>query len=900
MQSQSLKAGLSAFAKHYVLDIAAILLFLLISFFYFYEPVTQGMVLGGHDSDAAAYQGREQQDYRAAHDGETSRWTNAMFSGMPTYQIAPSYGATSFLAHLSDIYNVGTSGVLCYVFVFLLGFYVMLRAFNFRPVLAALGAIVWAFSSYFFIIIAAGHIWKVMTLAYIPPTIGGLVLCYRGRLLWGGAVTALFTAFQVLSNHVQMTYYFLFVMFFIVAAYGVQAFRHADRTQASGNRLAEAMGYALTPGKWLRATGVVIVAGLLGIAANLPNLYHTYEYAQHTMRGGSELSPLPDAGTQKNKTEKAQASKGGLDYDYITQWSYGISETLTLLVPNVKGGGSGTVITDDNYFDEPQQQLIQYVQPVQEDLSQYARQHGEEMKTLPGLNQYWGDQPFTVGPVYVGAFVVFLFILGLFIVRGPLKWALAAATIVSLLFAWGHNAPGMAHLLIDHFPMYNKFRTVSSALVIAEFTMPLLAMLALAEVLRKRRFGDGRRGLMGVICATALTIGVCLVLIVSPGSTGLLSGDEAATMNFLTRQGTFDAQFIQSYTETIATMRAGVVRDSALRSLLILVLGGGTLWAAVKVKRLSAYAVCGVLAVIAIADMWTVNKRYLNTEKNFTDPIVRQDTFAEKTGADEAILKDRDLDYRVLSYTVGNPFNENSTSYWHKNVGGYHAAKLQRYQDLIDRHLMAEYAAVGAAIQTTQGNLSQLNMDSVSPVLNMLNTKYYIVSAEQAVRNPSANGNGWFVRSLNFVKGADAEMSGLSGLDTKHAAVADERFRTVLDGTPLGDGTVKLTAYEPNELHYDVSSPKGGVVVFSEIYYPGWTVTVDGQTAELGRVDYVLRALRLSAGDHKVVMEFRPASVTATNTVAYVAIGVILLLFVSALVLGGIKLKRTPAATDKK
>lgn len=876
---------MNSFLKKSWLDVAMVVLFLLISFAYFHEPVSQGMVLGGHDSDAAIGQGREQVDYRETHDGETTRWTNSMFSGMPTYQIAPSYSAMQFLSRISSIYNLGTTGALCYVFVFLLGFYVMMRAFNFKPWLSALGAIVWAFSSYFFIIIAAGHIWKVMTLAYIPPTIGGLVLCYRGRLLWGGAVTALFTALQVLSNHVQMTYYFLFVMAFIVIAYGIQAFRKdIPDDEALGN-----VNFSLSPRSWLRATGVVIVAGLLGVAANLPNLYHTYDYAKYTMRGGSELTPA--AGGTASQAE-TQTKGSGLDYDYITQWSYGIDETMTLLVPDFKGGGSGGVITNDNMYDEPQQQLIQYLQPVQE----YAQQHADQVKSLPGLNQYWGDQPFTVGPVYVGAFICFLFLLGLFVVRGPLKWALAAATVVSLFFAWGHNVPAVTHFLIDHFPLYNKFRTVSSALVIAEFTMPLLGMLALAEVLRRRDVWRSTRGQVGFGVATVLTAGVCLLLWLAPGVAGnCLSADESATMGTLAASGAFDSQFVGDYTACITTMRHSVLAASAGRSLIFLILSGAVLFAAIKFRNLPSWAACGILAVLSLADMWTVNRKYLNTE-NFTDPVVRMDTFT-KTAADEQILADKDPDYRVISYAAGDPFNENTTSYWHKNVGGYHAAKLQRYQDLIERHLRTEYIDFYNQVRSVGGDLTQLNMDSIVPVLNMLNTKYFIISNDLALTNPAANGNGWFVSSLKFVKGADAEMAGLTGLDTKHAAVADEQFREQLDGSPLGGGSVKLTSYEPNELHYDITADKGGVVVFSEVYYPGWTATIDGQSAELGRVNYVLRALKVPAGTHKVVLEFRPTSVSTTNAIAAVAIGIILALFLTALVIG---LKRQKAAAVKK
>lgn len=862
------------YGRSTLMDVAMVVCFLLISFVYFQTPITQGMELGGHDSDAAMNQGREQADFRAAHNGETSRWTNAMFSGMPTYQIAPSYSATQFLAHISDVYNLGTKGALCYVFVFLLGFYVMLRAFNFRPYLAALGAIVWAFSSYFFIIIAAGHIWKVMTLAYIPPTIGGLILCYRGRLLWGGAVTALFTALQVLSNHVQMTYYFLFVMALIVVAYGIQALRR------KGDGLAEAASQVLTPARWAKATGVIVVAGLLGVAANLPNLYHTYDYAKHTMRGGSELTPLPAA---KDAQGGASTSKGGLDYDYITQWSYGIDETLTLLIPDFKGGGTKAAITEENVYDEPFSTVYQYSAQAGQAISQNPSL-AAKVTALPGQNEYWGDQPFTVGPVYIGAFICFLFILGLFVVRGPLKWALTAATLLSLFFAWGHNVPGITHFLIDHLPMYNKFRTVSSALVIAEFAMPLLGILALAQCLRHRDVLKSRRGQIGFGVATLLTAGLCLVFWLAPTIGGsLLSADETATMNLLANAGTFDASFISGYTDAVNAMRASVLSASALRSLIVVLVCGGILLVSLRMKQLPAWATCGALALVALVDMWSVNRRYLNDD-NFTDPVVRSENMAQKTAADEQILSDKDPDYRVLSYAVGNPFSENSTSYWHKNIGGYHAAKLQRYQDLIERHLHQEYAAFGQAISKA-GDIKALNLDSLTPVLNMLNAKYFILSKDIAIENPAANGHAWFVGKLDFVKGADAEMKGLDNLDTKHAAVADEQFRAALDGSALDSGTVTLTNYDVNELHYDVNSAKGGVVVFSEVYYPGWTATIDGQPAEVGRVNYVLRALKVPAGNHKVAFEFRPASVSTTNAIAYVAIFVILALFIGALVI---------------
>lgn len=862
-------------ARTLLADAAAVVLFLLISFVYFQEPVSQGLVLGGHDSDASVGQGREQQDYKAAHDGETTRWTNSQFSGMPTYQIAPSYGASDMLGKVAAVYQLGTDGVLCYLFIFLLGFYIMLRAFNFRPYLAALGAILWAFSSYFFIIIGAGHIWKVMTLAFIPPTIGGMVLCYRGRLLAGGAVTALFTALQILSNHVQMSYYFAFAMFFMALAFLVQALR----TKRAG-------GVA----RWARATAVVVAAGLLGIAANLPNLYHTYEYSKHTMRGGSELTPTAGDAAKAETAKATEAGSGGLNYDYITQWSYGVDETLTLLIPDFKGGGTGAAITEENLYEEPQQRLLPFVQQAAQAVD----------GNPPGVNQYWGDQPFTVGPVYAGALVVMLFLLGLFVVRGPLKWALAAATLVSLLFAWGHNVPALTHWLIDHLPMYDKFRTVSSALVVAEFTLPLLAVMALAEVLRRRDLLQTRRGRIGMAVSLVLTAGTCLALWLAPGLAGnCLSAAESETMARLATA--YGDSYAADYTAAVAAMRHAVLAASAGRSLLVLVAGCLVLAAALRWKQLPAWTVCGALALICLADMWGINRRYLNTEANFTDPVARTERFEQKTEADELILRDTTY-YRVLNLSTGQTFNENATSYWHKSIGGYHPAKLQRYQDLIDRQLTPEISRLGGGIVMAPGAEMAELRDSLCPVLSMLNMKYVILPAgdgrQVVALNRHANGNGWFVGKLRFVSGADAEMAALTGLDTRREAVADSRFRAALDGPTHGDGTVTLTAYEPNELHYDISSPQGGVVVFSEVFYPGWTATVDGREAELGRADYLLRALRVPAGRHKVVLEFRPASVTATDTAGRCAIAVTLLLLAAAGALGLRRALRRQASNE--
>ena len=850
-------------------DAIVVLLFLIVSTLYFFTPMSEGLVLGGHDTVASVGLGQEQKEFRNAHNGETTRWSNAIFSGMPTYQTAPSYGATDTVYALSEVYALGTGKwfpAISYLFLYLLGFYVLLRAFNFKPYLAALGSILWAFSSYFLIIIAAGHIWKVMTLAFIPPTIAGLVLCYRGKYLWGGAVTALFTAFQVVSNHLQMTYYFLFVMLFLSVAYLVDACMKKTLLQ------------------WLKATGVLIIAGMLGVAANLPNLYHTYQYAQESMRGKAELTPLPSSNGQQ-----AQQATDGLDRDYITMWSYGIDETLTLLIPDYKGGGSSSILDREGVED-----LKGYDDFYQcAGQTQQAFQQANMQAYPPGIMLYWGDQPFTVGPVYVGAFVCFLFILGLFYVKGPVKWGLLAATILSLLFAWGKNIPGITDFFIDHMPMYAKFRTVSSALVIAEFTIPLLAVLCLYEISKKKELFDLLRWKeasltkkIGLPVSLILTLGFCLLVWLAPGVTGnCISSADMSTFNMM-RQAGFPADLVGQYMAAVTTMHHAILSADALRSAVVIILGVLILWAYAS-QKMKGLLCCILLSLLCLVDMWQIDKRYLNND-SFTEETVRQETF-NKTPADARILQDKSY-YRVLNLsTGGSPFNEtsNATSYYHHSIGGYHAAKLHRYQDLVDRRLNDEIQRLANAINSAEGDMAKVNGDSVSPTINMLNTKYLIFGkqANQVVENPYANGNGWFVNQLSFVKNADAEMSALAHLDTKHQAVADEKFKAILDGSPLDSGKVELTSYEANQLKYTIQSQKGGVVVFSEIYYPGWSVTIDGKPAEMGRVNYVLRALKVPAGRHEIVATFRPASVTTTNNIAYAALAITILLFVFAIVI---------------
>ena len=810
-------------------DAIVIVIFAVISFAYFFVPVSQGKILFRHDSQASVGLGQELTQYEQ-RTGEVTRWTNSVFSGMPTYQISPSYNSTDGLSAVMSAYHLWLPDYVWFIFAYLLGFYILLRAFNFRQSLAVLGSIIWAFSSYFLIIIAAGHLWKVMALAYLPPMIGGVVLAYRGKYLWGFIVTAVFTAFEIKANHVQMTYYYLFIVLFMVIAYLVQAIRE-KRLQ-----------------HFFKASGILIAAALIGIAINISNLYHTWEYQKESMRGKSELT----------KANSANQTSSGLDRDYITQWSYGVDETLTLLVPDAKGGASV---------------------PLSQNATAMAKANPEVENMLPQLYeaipQYFGTQPGTSGPVYVGAFVLFLFVLGLFIVKTPIKWALLAATALSILLSWGHNFMGFTNFFLDYVPMYAKFRTVASILVIAEFTIPLLAALALKRIVDEPTVLT--KNMKYVYASFALTAGVALVMALMPSMMGPFVSDQERQMLSGIQGMTPDVQNMML--SSIATMRGAMVSADAWHSIVIIIIGVAMLllFKAQKIKAI--YLIIGISALCLI-DLWQVDKRYLNDEMFV--PKSERDTPQQATATDLQILKDKTLSYRVLNFASG-AFNENNTSYFHKSIGGYHPAKLRRYQEMIDKYIAPEMQTAMQAIANKGGVMSEVDGRKLFPILNMLNAKYFIVplqgNATTSIQNPYAQGNGWFVDKLTYVADANAEYAEVGKIDVSHEAVADKKFEPILGQTQTNDSTasVVLTKYEPNNMTYTVNSTKGGVVVFSEVYYPGWTATIDGQPAELGRVNYILRALNVKAGKHEVVLDFHPTSISTTETIAYAALIVLLL-----------------------
>ena len=823
-------------------DVLAVVLFALISVAYFFPADIEGKILYRHDSAASKGLGRETDEHREKT-GEVSRWMNSVFSGMPTYQTAPGYTSTKGVSTATDVYHLFLPENVWYVFVYLLGFYILLRAFDFRQHLAVLGSIIWAFSSYFLIIIAAGHIWKVMALAYLPPMIAGMVLAYRGKYLWGFIVTSVFAAFEINANHVQMTYYFLFVILFMVIANLVDAIRQ--------KRMAH----------FWKATGVCAAAAVIGICLNLSNLYHTWEYSKESMRGKSELV----------KKQSANSTSSGLDRDYITQWSYGIGETWTLLVPNTKGGASV---------------------PLVESKTAMEKANPEFNMIYQQMGQYWGEQPGTQGPVYVGAFVLMLFVLGLFIVKGPMKWALLAATVLSILLSWGKNFMPFTDLFIDYVPMYSKFRTVASILVIAEFTIPLLAMLALKKIVDDPSLLTKR--IKAVYASFALTGGVAILFALFP----TLFFSDFISSQELQALSTLPQEYVVPITENLREMRRAVFTADCWRSAFIIIIGTLCLLL-FKAKKLKAGYMVGAITVLCLVDLWQVDKRYLNNDMFV--PKSEREAPMQMTETDRLILEDKtDLgNYRVLNL-ASNTFNENETSYFHNSIGGYHAAKLRRYQDIIDHYIAPEMQKLMPAVAETGGDMLKVNGDSLFPVLNALNARYFILPLQGGqtapVMNPYVHGPAWFVDKVTYADNANKEIEAVGRIDLRREAVADKRFKDVLKASAVQDSTasVKLTKYMSNQLEYDVYSAKGGVIVFSEVYYPGWTATVDGQEATLGRADYLLRALNVAPGKHKIVLTFRPKSVATTEAIAYIAYAVLLLAIAIAAYLGYRK-KRTGA-----
>lgn len=881
-------------------DAVCVLLFVLIAQLYFCPAVLEGRRLTGHDNTAADGLSVEMANYREAHHGGTPRWINSIFCGMPTYQVAPSYNSVRPLTTAEQAWHLWLPDYVWYLFASMLGFFLLLRVMDFRQWMAALGAVVWAFSTYFLIIIAAGHIWKVVTLAYVPPTLAGIVLLYKGKYLWGTLVTALFAALQVKSNHVQMTYYFLLPALALVVAFLCEA---------------------ACEKKWAhfgKATTLLAVSAIIAIAANASNLYHTYEYAKDTMRSKSELVKEGEAG--------ANQTSSGLDRDYITMWSYGIGETWSLLIPNVKGGAS-----------------------VPLSQSKTAMKHADAQLNQGGIyrafTQYFGEQPGTSGPVYVGAVVCLLFVLALFVLpnRSPLKWTLLATTLLSVALSWGKNWMWLTNQFIDYVPMYAKFRTVSSILVIAEFTIPLMALLGLYRFVKRCGEAEQRRAaLRGLTLSTLIVMVCCLLFALLPTIAGecLSSSDKQALSQYVS-QGYFDEATKSRILASLSEMRAAMVRADAWRSAIFVLIAALLLYQfykrsgkLVSQQRMlkpeqrsdtALHTYAGVLSILLLAlclvDLWPVNKRYLNDAMFTTPPLVKQGL--QPTEADNFILSRSGdgRDYRVLNFTVST-FNDNTTSYFYSSIGGYHPAKMRRYQELIEGHIQGEMRAVYATLATapldTTAMMAAADVrfpiydvdpaaaDKAYPVLNMLNARWFLLGAQDGsklpVENKHAMGNAWFVSQVKVADNANEEMDALGTTDLHHTAIIAKDFlpnigeKTTFTADP--QATIEQTSLSSTSVSYTTKSQTEQLAVFSEIYYPGWQATIDGQPANIARANYVLRAVVIPAGEHEVSMTFEPQSVKATETVAYTALAVLALIVLFAIFFWWRQSHRKPLPDD--
>ena len=808
----------------YFLGIAA--LFAALSLAYF-SPVIKGFELPQMDNTHAIGMAHELNEYEQST-GETAYWTNSMFGGMPAYQIKGDASANLF-STLNRLFRVGlpyhTAAIL---FLYLLGFYVLLRSIKISRWIGILGAVAFAFGSYNIIIIIAGHITKAYAIALMGPVIAG-ILYTLNRNQWVGAFfTAVALGVHLAYNHVQITYYLFLLVLVLMISRLIYAWKDGD---LSG---------------FLKKAAVLVAAAVLAILPNLPHLLPTYEYGKFSIRGPSELASSSKAGEQD----------AGLDRDYAFDWSYGKAETLTLMVPNVMGGASEALSNSPRAMQEVDARF---------------------RKIVGGQSQYWGSKPFTSGPVYVGALICFLFVLSLFYYHGREKWWLVAATILSIILAWGKNLEWFNYFMFDVFPLYNKFRTVEMTLVIATVTMPLLGVLGLKKILDNPALIRDQSGKF--LAAFGLTGGVALLLYLFPGFFfNFMSDQEVAALAQQKLSMPDQAAAIDEIIRNMKAARMGLLQADAIRSFFFILLGSGSIWL-FATNRLSKKYLLPGLALLVIIDLWSVDRRYLNND-DFVAPRQLNQQF-QKSPADKEILKDKDPYYRVFSI-YRNPFTEVNTSYYHKSIGGYHGAKLRIYQDVIDYYLQNDWQTLMGHFRNGGTPDSAKALLAEMPVLNMLNTKYIIYHPGKApLKNPYNFGDAWFVNDVKTVSSARDELGSLRNVNLQKTAIL-RQDRVGKWGSYQNNqkgGSITLTGYAPDQLTYEIDAPSEKLTVFSDIYYPrGWNAYVDGQQVEIKRVDYILRAIMVPQGEHKVEFRFEPQSVHVANIMAYAG-GILVVIF---------------------
>lgn len=765
--------------------VLCIVAFALITLIYF-SPIIQGKRIKQHDIEMYKGMSKEIVDFKA-QTGEQSLWTNSMFGGMPAWNISVPQNS-NLMTYIHRLLNAGFPHPIGTVFISMLGFFVLLLVMDCKIWVSFIGALAYGFTSYMFIIIGAGHNSKAMAMAYMAPVIAGILLTYKGKYFWGAVLTAIALALEVRAGHLQITYYLLLTVLCIVIAEFVSVVKEKKYLE------------------FFKASGILAGVTILAIMTCTTTLYANYEFGKETMRGKPVL------------TKNVENQTKGLDRDYITQWSYGIGETWSLMIPNVKGGASGYIGNRNTALDVADSRF---------------------RSTIAQQNAYWGDQPGTSGPVYVGAIVCFLFILGLFVVKGKYKWALLAATVLSILLSWGKNFMGFTDFFLDFVPGYNKFRAVSMTLVIAEVCMPLLAFLALAEIFKNPEVLKNNMKYFWI--SLGLTGGFCLVFYIMPQTFfNFLSNGES--VQFQQLMSGKDGAMYQTFATQLENVRVEIFKKDAMRSLLFIIVAAAVILLNIKGK-MKSNVMFASLAVLVVADMFTIDRRYLNNDnfidkRKFDKPFVISDI-------DKAIMNDSSLDYRVINLATST-FNDAGTSYFHKSVGGYHGAKLRRYQDIIDHYLSDK----------TDANYFK--------VLNMLNTKYIIYPRDNKLSyypNYEAFGNAWIVSDIQWVATPNDEIDAIATTDVKNVAIVNEEFKDVIGDftATLAEGTIQLVDYEPNQLTYNFDSSKDELVVFSEIWTKkGWIMWIDGVESPLFRSDYILRSAIIPAGQHEIVMRYEP------------------------------------------
>ena len=816
--------------KNILSIVAAIIAFAVITLVYF-SPILEGKRIKQHDIEMHLGMSQEITDFREAT-GEQTLWTNAPFGGMPAWNISvqPKGNLTN------PIYkglSLGFPHPIGSVFICMLGFFVLLLVLDCGFWISFVGAIAYGFTSYLFIIIGAGHNAKAMAMAYMAPVIAGVLLTYKGKYLWGWLLTAFALAFEVRTNHLQITYYLALIIVILVIAELISDLKNKKL------------------GHFIKASIGLAVAAIIGILTCSTALYGNYEFGKETTRGKPVLTRNED-----NQTK-------GLDRDYITQWSYGKGETWSLLIPNAKGGASAYIGKKNPALDKADRQF---------------------RESIAQSSAYWGDQPGTSGPVYVGAIVVFLFVLGALTVKGKLKWALLIATLLSILLSWGKNFMGFTNFFLDYVPFYDKFRAVSMTLVIAEVTMPLLGFLGLAEIAKSPE--SFKQNLKKFYIALGITAGICLVFYLAPKAFfSFLSQGEAEQFASMSRGK--DGALYANFATQLEDVRVAIFRKDALRSLLFILLSAVPifLFGKGKLKAAPAFA---ILAALVLVDMFPIDKRYLNNDK-FISKSQYSKPFTASV-ADKAILDDKALDFRVADLTK-DMFNDASTCYFHKSLGGYSGAKLRRYQDVITQYLGSELNQLRGS-KTANDMMQTLSQQKV---INMLNTKYLIYNPNsQPMPNPFAFGNGWIVRDIRWVDTPNEEIDAIATSDLQNIAILNKEFVQTVGNYQLTDSIlpeITLTEYQPNKLTYNFSSVSAGstaanyLVVFSEIWTEkGWKMTIDGQESPLLRANYLLRCALIPSGEHQIVMEYAPKAWKMGNTVAFVSSLVMLLGLIAALV----------------